>query len=149
MRFDPNNGNKPTQSTVKTGTLVIPPEHNPVRENFRFEGWTLDDQPYDFQMPILQDLTLTAKWAKTTDWTLSPNHGPATGAQLTISPPDRQEPQFASVHATGEQIVGLTSDGSIYTWTQDNSPTQVSSPAQAPDGFHYLQAAAGSRWHAA
>ena len=149
MRFDPADGSKLTQSAVKTGTLVIPPEHNPVREGFRFDGWTLDNQPFDFQTPILQDTTLTAQWSKATDWTLSPDHGPASGALLTISPPDRQEPQFASVHATGEQIVGLTGDGSIYTWTQDNRPTQVPAPAQAPDGFHYLQATAGSRWQAA
>ena len=149
MRFDPADGSKPTQSAVKTGTLVVPPEHNPAREGFRFDGWTLDNQPFDFQTPILQDTTLKAQWTKATDWTLSPDHGPATGAQLTISPPDRQEPQFASVHATGEQIVGLTGDGRIYTWTQDNRPTQVPAPAQAPDRFHYLQAAAGSRWQAA
>ena len=149
MRFDPADGSKPTQSAVKTGTLVVPPEHNPAREGFRFDGWTLDNQPFDLQTPTLQDTTLTAQWSKATDWTLSPDHGPASGALLTISPPDRQEPQFASVHATGEQIVGLTGDGRIYTWSQDNRPTQVSSPAQAPDGFHYLQAAAGSRWQAA
>ena len=145
MRFDPNNGNKPTQSTVKTGTLVIPPEHNPARESLQFEGWTLDDQLYAFQTPILQDLTLTAKWAKTTDWTLSPNHGPATGTQLTISPPDKQEPYYASIHAAGDQIVGLTGDGRIYTWERDSTPKQVSFPAQAADGFHYLQVATSSQ----
>ena len=145
MRFDPNNGNKPTQSTVKTGTLVIPPKHNPVREGFQFEGWTLDDQPYDFQTPILQDLTLTAKWAKTTDWTLSPDHGPATGAQLTISPPDKQEPYYTSIHTAGDRSVGLTGDGRIYTWAQDSTPKQVPFPTQAADGFHYLQVATSSQ----
>ena len=149
MRFDPNNGNKPTQSTVKTGTLVIPPERNPVRESFRFEGWTLDDQPYDFQTPILQGITLTAKWAKTTDWTLSPNHGPATGAQLTISPPDKQEPYYTSIHTAGDRTVGLTGDGRIYTWAQDSTPKQVPFPTQAADGFHYLQATTSSQSQAA
>ncbi|WP_332460950.1 InlB B-repeat-containing protein [Bifidobacterium apousia] len=135
---------------MKTGTLVIPPEHNPVRESFQFEGWTLDGQPYDFQTPILQDITLTAKWAKTTDWTLSPNHGPAAGAQLTISPPDKQEPYYTSIHTAGDQqIVGLTGDGRIYTRTQNSTPKQVPSPAQAPDWFHYLQVSAGNHWQAA
>ena len=134
---------------MKTGTLVIPPEHNPARESFRFEGWTLDGQPYDFQTPILQDITLTAKWAKTTDWTLSPNHGPSTGAQLTISPPDKQEPYYTSIHAAGDQIVGLTGDGRIYTWTQNSTPKQVPFPTQAADGFHYLQIATSSQSQAA
>ena len=134
---------------MKTGTLVIPPEHNPVRESFQFEGWTLDGQPYDFQTPILQDITLTAKWAKTTDWTLSPNHGPTTGAQLTISPPDKQEPYYTSIHTAGDQTVGLTGDGRIYSRTQNSTPMQVPSSAQAPDGFHYLQVATSSQSQAA
>ena len=87
MRFDPADGSKPTQSTVKTGTLAAPPQRNPVREGFLFGGWTHDGQPFDFQIPILQDSTLKAKWIKTTDWRLSPDHGPASGARLTISPP--------------------------------------------------------------
>ena len=145
MRFDPADGSKPTQSTVKTGTLTTPPQQNPQRPGFRFDGWTHDGQPFDFQTPILQDTTLKATWSKITDWTLSPDHGPASGARLTISPPDRQEPQFSNIHTEGDQIVGLTGDGRIYTWTQDNMPQQVPSPAQAPDGFHYLQAAVGSQ----
>ncbi|MDT7511481.1 InlB B-repeat-containing protein [Bifidobacterium sp. H6bp9] len=149
MRFDPADGSKPTQSTVKTGTLAAPPQQNPQREGFRFDGWTYDGQPFDLQTPILQDTTLKAQWSKTADWTLSPNHGPAAGARLTISPPNRQEPGFSSVHAAGDQTVGLTGDGRIYTWTQDSTPKQVPAPAQAPDGFRYLQAAAGSRSQAA
>ncbi|WP_445338171.1 RCC1 domain-containing protein [Bifidobacterium sp. ESL0822] len=149
VRFDPADGSKPTQASVKTGTLATPPQHNPQRDGFRFDGWTRDGQPYDFQTPILKDTTLTAKWTKTTDWKLSPEHGPATGTRLTISPPDRQEPYYTSIQAAGDQTVGLTGDGRIHTWTQDHTPVQVPSPTQASDGFHYLQAAAGDQWQAA
>ena len=149
VRFDPADGNKPTQTNVKTGTLDTPPEQNPQRDGFLFDGWILDGQPYDFQTPILQDTTLKAEWTKTADWTLNPDHGPATCTRLTISPPDRQEPHYTSIHATGSQTVGLTGDGRIYTWTQGNTPTRVPAPAQAPDGFHYLQVAVGSQWQAA
>ncbi len=149
VRFDPADGSKQTQSTVKTGTLADPPQQNPQREGFRFDGWTLDGQPFDLQTPILQDMTLKAQWSKTTDWTLSPDHGPASGARLTISPPNSKEPQFASIQAAGGQILGLAGDGRIYTWTQDSTPKQAPFPAQAPDGFRYLQAAAGSRRQAA
>ena len=149
MRFDPANSSKPTQSTVQTGTLAAPPQHNPQREGFRFDGWTYDGQPFDFQTPILQDTILKAQWTNVTDWTLSPDHGPASGARLTISPPSRQKPSYVSIQAAGDQFTGLTGDGRIYTWTQDSTPKQVPFPAQAPDGFHYLQAAADSLWQAA
>ncbi|MBH9980258.1 MULTISPECIES: InlB B-repeat-containing protein [Bifidobacterium] len=149
VRFDPDNASTPTQSTVKTGTLATPPIQNPVRDDFRFDGWTHDGQPFDFRTPILQDTTLKAKWAKATDWTLSPDHGPATGARLTIKPPSLQEPHYVNVQGAGEQLVGLTGDGRIYTWTQDGTPKQVPLPVQSPEGFHYLQATTGSRWQAA
>ena len=150
VRFDPNNGSTPTQSTVQTGTLAAPLEKNPLRDGFRFDGWMHDDgQPFDFQTPILHDTTLTAKWSKATDWTLSPDHGPASGTRLTVNPPDRREPQFASFQTSGDQIVGLAGDGRIYTWAQDSTPKQVPSPAHAPDGFHYLQTTAGSQWQTA
>ena len=149
VRFDPADGSKTTQTTVKTGTLVSPPQQNPQRPGFRFNGWTYDGQPFDLQTPILRDTTLKAKWSKVTDWTLSPDHGPATGTRLTISPPDRQEPCYVSIRATGDQVVGLTGDGRIHTWTQDSTPRQVPFPAQAADGFHYLQAAASNHWRAA
>ena len=149
MRFDPADGSKPVQSTVKTGTLAAPPQQNPQRKGFRFDGWTHDNQPFDFQTPILQDATLKAQWSKVTDWTLSPDHGPASGARVTISPPNRQEPYYVSLQAAGDQVVSLTGDGRIYTWTQDGTSKHVPFPAQAPDGFRYLQAAAGSLWQAA
>ena len=149
VRFDPADGSTPTQATVKTGTLAAPPQENPQRPGFRFDGWTLDGQPFDFQTPILQDTTLAAKWTKPTDWTLSPDHGPATGARLAINPPDRQEPYYIRLQTAGEQTVGLTGDGRIYTWTQNNIPEQAPFPIQADDGFHYLQAAAGSLSQAA
>ena len=149
VRFDPADGSKPTQAIVKTGTLTTPPQHNPQRDGFRFDGWTRDGQPYDFQDPILQDTTLTAKWSKATDWRLSPDHGPASSALLTITPPDRQEPYYTGIRTAGDQTVGVTGDGRIYTWKQGNTPQQVPTPAQASGGFHYLQTAAGSHWQAA
>ena len=149
MRFDPADGSKPTQSTVKTGTLAAPPQQNPQRDGFRFDGWTYDNQPFDFQTPILQDMTMKAQWSKTADWTLSPDHGPAFGARLTIKPPSPQEPCYVNVHAAGNQFLGLTGDGRIYTWAQDGTPKKVHAPVQAPNGFHYLQAADGSHLQAA
>ena len=149
VRFDPADGSKPTQASVETGTLATPPQQNPQRDGFRFNGWTHDGQPFDFRTPVLQDMTLKAQWSKATDWTLSPDHGPASGTVLTISPPDRQEPQFASIQAAGSQILGLTGDGRIYTCTQDGTPNKVPAPVRAADGFRYLQAAAGSHWQAA
>ena len=148
VRFDPADGSRPTQENVKTGTLASPPEQNPQREGFRFDGWTYDGQPYDFRIPVLRHMALKARWTRITDWTLSPDHGPASGARLTISLPDRQEPCYTSIHAAGEQFLGLAGDGRLYTWSQNGTPAQVPSPARAADGFHYLQATTTGRLQA-
>ena len=116
MRFDPANGSRPPQAIVKNGILASPPEHNPQRDGSRFDGWTLHGQPYDFQTPVLQDRTLKAQWTRITDWTLNPDHGPASGTRLAINPPNPQEHYYTSIQAAGEQFLGLTGDGSIYTW---------------------------------
>ena len=34
----------------------------PVRDGYRFDGWLLDCQPYDFATPVTGDITLTAGW---------------------------------------------------------------------------------------
>ena len=73
--------------------------------------------------------------------------GPRTLLRYTA---DRQsarkkKPYYTSIHTANSQFVGLTGDGNIYIWAQGGTPKQVPLPAQAPDGFHYLQAAAGSQ----
>ena len=77
--------------------------------------------------------------------------GPRTLLRYTA---DRQsarqeKPYYTSIHTANSQFVGLTGDGNIYVWAQDGTPKQVPLPAQAPEGFHYLQAAAGSQWQTA
>ena len=126
MRFDPGDGNTPTRSTVKVGTLASPPENNPVREGFRFDGWTREGQPYDFQTPVLQDTTLKAKWSKATDWTLSPDHGPASGTRLTISPPSR--------------ILIVDSDGQAWIWNTGKTANVKPERIRQDQGMRIRQA---------
>lgn len=35
---------------------------DPTREGYKFEGWTLNDNDFDFETPITDDTVLTAKW---------------------------------------------------------------------------------------
>jgi len=36
----------------------------PTRDRYQFAGWTLDEQPYDFNEPVTEDLVLTATWTQ-------------------------------------------------------------------------------------
>lgn len=63
VAFDSGEGSRVDSQTVKEGDPVAKPD-NPTREGYTFNGWLLGDAPYDFTQPVMQDLTLTASWAK-------------------------------------------------------------------------------------
>ena len=57
-------GGSPVESvTVKLGDQVQKPA-DPVKEGFRFTGWTLSGNPYDFHTPVGSDLLLIAGWER-------------------------------------------------------------------------------------
>ena len=61
VTFDPDNGEPQTQETVDRGSLVSAPEE-PFKEHYEFDGWYINDIPYDFTLPVMEDITLTAHW---------------------------------------------------------------------------------------
>lgn len=63
VKFDSNGGNVTTTIEVKDGKLVEEPDE-PTRENYKFLGWYLDDEEFDFSTPITKNMRLVAKWEK-------------------------------------------------------------------------------------
>lgn len=61
VSFDFDNGNEMTQVIVEEAQNVTSPE-TPTKEGFVFDGWYLEDQLFDFESIITQDLVLKAKW---------------------------------------------------------------------------------------
>ena len=47
---------------VETGKKVMAPADEPMRAGYVFDGWTLNGADYDFETPVTEALTLTAKW---------------------------------------------------------------------------------------
>lgn len=70
VRFDPDNGDKPIIRTVTPGD-TLPRPADPIRDGYRFTGWLLDGQPYDFSQPVTKDLMLTAGWQRTAPATVT------------------------------------------------------------------------------
>ena len=47
---------------VDKGKEVAQPE-NPTKDKARFDGWkTAENDPYNFEWPVREDITITAKW---------------------------------------------------------------------------------------
>jgi uncharacterized repeat protein (TIGR02543 family) len=63
VTFDPANGDDEFEIEIETNTPIAKPA-DPIRTNFAFIGWFLDNatEAFDFNTPIIGDITLTAGW---------------------------------------------------------------------------------------
>ena len=61
---------------VEDGKMAMKPAGVPEREDYLFDGWTLNGELYDFETPVTEPIILVAKWAKA--WTVSFEVGEGT-----------------------------------------------------------------------
>ncbi|MBE5757228.1 MAG: hypothetical protein E7342_05470 [Clostridiales bacterium] len=62
VTFNESNGNSSYTVTVDSLNKLTKPA-DPVRYGYVFDGWFLGSLPFDFDTPITEDITLTAKWS--------------------------------------------------------------------------------------
>ena len=67
VTFDANGGTLSTggasqQVSIAKNEKVKKPT-DPVKQGFEFNGWFYNGQPYDFALPVTEDITLVAQWA--------------------------------------------------------------------------------------
>ena len=63
IKFDTDCGSVILDQIVEKNANVKKPEE-PVRDGYMFIGWYLDDEEYNFDMPVIKDLTIKARWEK-------------------------------------------------------------------------------------
>ena len=64
VTFDVNGGSPEIEAqTVEDGEKIAKPE-DPTRNGYVFDGWYNGEELYDFDAPVTEDITLTAKWSK-------------------------------------------------------------------------------------
>ena len=81
VTFDTGEGGTPVDAQqVEDGMTVSQPD-NPTRDGYRFDGWLLDGQPYDFATQVHGDITLTAAWTALHTVTFDYAHDGMTGTQ--------------------------------------------------------------------
>lgn len=116
VSFDAGDGSPVETQHVTDGLTVTEPE-TPVREGYRFDGWLLDGQPYDFSTPVTGDLTLTAAWTKLHTVTFDYGIEGMTGSQQIADGGTLTEPYVPE------------RDGYTFTgWLLDGRPFDFSTP---------------------
>ena len=66
ITFNPNGGSVVASITVKKGEKITKPE-DPTRNGYEFTGWELNEEDFDFDKEINENVTLTATWKKVED----------------------------------------------------------------------------------
>lgn len=120
ITFNSNGGSSVDSQEVSYGNKITKPT-NPTKENYVFDGWYQDitlNVPFDFDTPIINDVTLYAKWtANEYKVTFDANEGTVTPSKNVT---------FGSVY--GELPVptrtGYTFDG---WYTAKDSGTEIKS----------------------
>ena len=59
--FDTDGGSSVGSVVVQKGNKVSKPV-DPIKENYEFDGWYLNEELFDFETPINESITLIAKW---------------------------------------------------------------------------------------
>lgn len=63
VKFDSNGGSKVKSKTVTIGKTVNKPTE-PTKTDYKFVGWYLNGQEYNFKSKVTKNITLVAKWEK-------------------------------------------------------------------------------------
>ena len=61
VKFNSNGGSKIAEQIIAKGDKVVKPK-NPNKENAIFKEWQLNGKTYDFNTPVIDDITLDAVW---------------------------------------------------------------------------------------
>ena len=149
--FDHANGGKAERVSVQDGSLASPPADNPKRDGYRFDGWSEHDRIMAFSSPVTRDIALKARWTPVSDWVLSPDHGPASGGtSITITPPNAGFPLFSTLEAHDDELIGVTGDGRLFTWTSnDTMPAHLPSPRNTSGEVRFTSGVVNGNGYAA
>lgn len=61
ITFDSNGGSEVASVTVRENDKITRPD-DPTRQGYVFEGWYYNDELYDFETRVKQDMVLQARW---------------------------------------------------------------------------------------
>jgi len=137
IKFDADGGTSISNQIVKKGDKVKKPT-DPVKEGYIFNGWTLNNEIYDFEKVVEKSLELKAKWEKikenennTTNNSSNNNNSSSSNNNNNTTKP--------STPTAKKYTVTFNSNGgssvSSQTVVEGNKATQPSNPTR--NGYNF------------
>ena len=123
VTFDSDGGSDVESKIVEKGLTVTEPS-NPTKPGFVFTGWFEDGEtdPFDFDTPITEDLTLTASWAEAHTVTFNSDGGSEVQNQNVLNGDKAAEPSNPT--KTGYAFTGWFEDGATDPFDFDTPITE-------------------------
>ncbi len=116
VTFDSDGGTLIESQFIKIGEKAIEPD-TPLKEGFRFTGWYLDNNPYDFANEVTKNITLKAHWEEL----------------KVLDAPSANIPSGRTVaKGTNIFLTCAEPDAVIYYTTDESEPTKQSEIYQKP-----------------
>lgn len=121
ITFDSNGGLEVSSQEIRKGEKISKPE-DPTREGYIFAGWYYNDELFDFDTEVKENITLTAYWeevgdAEVTGVTLSTQElilAPQGTAILTaVVEPDNAKDKTVLWSSSNTNIVTVDEDGTL------------------------------------
>jgi uncharacterized repeat protein (TIGR02543 family) len=126
VSFNSDDGTEMVNVTSKSGSKISKPE-DPVKAGFIFCGWFLDDELYNFDQAVTQNITLVARWQADTNGSIDSDTEDSTDNNEDSSGDNDSnlDDNFGNIEEIPE--VPDNSDSN----TPDNS--EVDTPSDTPD----------------
>ena len=86
--------NEYNKIAVKAGDIAVAPD-DPTKQYYNFECWLLDGEPYDFEDPVTENLTLVAQWSLVPISSLIITSAQGAPAPAMVTIPRNGEVQFS------------------------------------------------------
>ena len=110
VTFDANGGSHVSPQAVDYGSAAVEPDA-PKRSGYRFTGWYLNGDLYDFDTPVTHNITLTAGWKKISSGSSNSNSEPTyvaalkemTNGSAKVSPKQAQEGDEVTITVTPDE----------------------------------------------
>lgn len=130
VSFYTDGGNTVAQQTVNDGETVTVPD-TPTKNGYTFSGWTLNGEPYDFNLPVTADITLKATWVE--NQKPQPKRHTVTfdttgGSEIGQQTVDEGEKAIQPANPTreGYDFQGWLLNGQAYNWNTQSPATSPS-----------------------
>lgn len=142
VKFETDGGTTIPNQIVEKGNKVEKPS-NPTKEGYTFKGWMLNNNNYDFENIVEENICLKAKWEKIKDNTTkstSSNNTTTTTTKATTTKPATTTTTTSTTPVTKKKYtVTFDSNGgssvSTQTIEEGNKVTQPNNPTR--NGYNF------------